>query len=52
MTWQKMNEDYAKLQNKLKVLPGIKAGMAEVNDAKKEGRKLQTLKEFLLESNR
>ena len=51
-TWQKINDDYTKLQNKLKVLLGIRAGLAEVNNAKKQGRKLQTLKEFLRESNR
>ena len=51
-TWQKINDDYTKLQNKLKVLLGIRDGLAEVNNAKKQGRKLQTLKEFLRESNR
>lgn len=50
-TWDKINADYSKLQNKLKVLTGIKEGLAEVRDAKKSGKKLQTLKDFLLESN-
>jgi hypothetical protein len=50
-TWEKINQDYSKLQNKLKVLTGIKEGFAEVNEAKKSGRKLQTLKDFLRESN-
>ena len=50
-TWEKINEDYSKLQNKLKVLTGIKEGLAEVHDAKKSGKKLQTLKDFLRESN-
>jgi hypothetical protein len=50
-TWEKINEDYSKLQNKLKVLIGIKEGLAEVRDAKKSGKKLQTLKDFLRESN-
>ena len=46
-TWQKINDDYTKLQNKLKILLGIKAGFAEVKDAKRTGKKLQTLKQFL-----
>ena len=50
-TWEKLNQDYYKLQNKLKVLTGIKEGLAEVRDAKKSGKKLQTLKDFLRESN-
>lgn len=50
-TWEKINHDYSKLQNKLKVLTGIKEGFAEIQDAKKTGRKLQTLNDFLGESN-
>ena len=50
-TWEKLNGDYTKLQNKLKVLTGIKEGFAEIRGAKKAGRKLQMLKEFLRESN-
>ena len=50
-TWEKINQDYSRLQNKLNVLTGIKAGLAEVRDAKKSGKKLQTLKDFLRESN-
>ena len=50
-TWTKINEDYNKLQNKLKVLPGIKSALNEVNLSKKTGKKLQTLKSFLRESN-
>jgi hypothetical protein len=50
-TWQKINDDYTKLQNKLKVLLGIKAGFTEVREAKRAGKKLQTLKDFLRESN-
>jgi hypothetical protein len=51
-TWEKINGDYTKLQNKLRVLTGIKEGLAEVRAAKKSGKKLQTLKDFLRESNR
>lgn len=50
-TWTKINEDYNKLQNKLKVLLGIKSAFAEVKLSKKSGKKLQTLKDFLRESN-
>ena len=50
-TWQKINNDYSKLQNKLKVLLGIKVGINEVKESKRTGKKLQTLKDFLRESN-
>lgn len=49
--WEKINEDYHKLQNKLKVFIAIKDGLREIKDAKKQGYKLQTLSEFLNESN-
>lgn len=49
--WQKINSDYLKLQNKLRVFLGIKNGFAEINDAKRAGKKMQTLKDFLRESN-
>ncbi len=39
-TWEKINKDYSKLQNKLSVLTGIKEGLSEVRDAKKSGKKL------------
>jgi hypothetical protein len=50
-TWEKINRDYHKLQNKLNVLTGIKDGLNEVRDANKSGKKLQTLKDFLRESH-
>ena len=50
-TWEKINQDYNKLQNKLKVLTGIKDGFNEVKEARKSGKKLQSLKDFLRESN-
>ena len=50
-TWEKINEEYTKLQNKLKVLVGIQDGIAEVKSAKKSGRQLQNLKDFLSENN-
>lgn len=50
-TWEKMNQQYNKLQSKLKVFTSIREGLSEVNESKKSGKKLQTLKEFLRESN-
>ncbi|MBP6625335.1 MAG: hypothetical protein KA198_09190 [Chitinophagaceae bacterium] len=50
-TWEKMNEDYLKLQNKLKLFIGLKNAFIEVKDAKRTGKKLQTLKDFLNEGN-
>ena len=46
-----MNGDFAKLQTKLLVFKGIRDGLEEIKEAKKSGKKLQTLKEFLRESN-
>ena len=50
-TWTRINDDFTKLQNKLKVLLGIKSAFNEVKLSKKTGKKLQTLKDFLRESN-
>ena len=50
-TWEKINQEYNKLQNKLKVFTSISEGLSEVKDARKSGKKLQTLKDFLRESN-
>ena len=50
-TWEKINQEYTKLQKKLNVFTGIKAGLNEVKEARKSGKKLQTLKDFLRESN-
>ena len=50
-TWTKINDDFSKLQSKLKVLLGIKSAFIEVKSFKKSGKKLQTLKDFLRESN-
>jgi hypothetical protein len=50
-TWEKINQEYARLQNKLKVLTGIKEGLREVKEAGKSGKKLESLKDFLRESN-
>lgn len=50
-TWNKINSDYARLLNKINVLTGIKEGLAEVKEAGRSGKKLQTLKDFLSEGN-
>jgi hypothetical protein len=50
-TLEKINKEYTKLQNKLKVFTDIKEGIVEVKEARKSGKKLQTLKDFLRESN-
>ncbi len=51
-TWEKINQEYLNLQNKLKVLTGLKQGLRDVKEARKSGKKLQSLKDFLRESNR
>jgi accessory colonization factor AcfC len=45
--WEDLNANYQKLQNKLALLNNIHEGLKEVKAAKKTGKKLQTLKEFL-----
>jgi hypothetical protein len=47
--WEKMNSDYTKLQNKLKVFVAIQEGLVEMKTAKKQEEKLQTLSDFLNE---
>jgi hypothetical protein len=50
-TWEKINNNYEKLQNKLEVILSIRNGIEEIKTAKKTGKKLQTLKDFLSERN-
>lgn len=45
--WEDLNTSYQKLQAKLDVFNSIQKGLQEVKMAKKTGRKLQSLKEFL-----
>jgi len=49
--WEKINSDYKKLQNKFEVFLAIQNGLGELNTAKRLDKKLQTLSEFLNESN-
>ena len=50
-TWNKLNQDFSNLQKKMKVFSNIQNGWEEIKEAKKTGKKLQTLKDFLNESN-
>lgn len=50
-TWMKINDDFKKLQKKLNLLVGLKGALQETKDAKKTGKKLQKLKDFLNPSN-
>jgi hypothetical protein len=45
--WEDLNANYLKLQKKLETLSSIQEGLKEVAQAKKSGKKLQTLKDFL-----
>jgi uncharacterized protein YpuA (DUF1002 family) len=49
--WEKINADYHKLQNKLKVFVSIQDGITEIKAAKKQGTTLQNLSDFLNESD-
>ena len=49
--WEKINSDYKKLQNKLDEFLAIQNGLDELKTAKKLDKKLQTLSDFLNESN-
>ena len=50
-TWEKLNTDFHKLQNKLKVFTAIQEGIEEIHTSIKKGVKLQTLSDFLNEHN-
>ena len=50
--WNEINEKYALLLNKVKVMTEIKNGFKEIKADNKTGKKLQTLNAFLNESNR
>jgi hypothetical protein len=50
-TWDDLNEKYKKLNKKLSVLTGIQEGIAEVKEQRLRGKSLQTLSDFLSESN-
>ncbi len=45
--WEDFNANYLKLRNKLAVFESIREGFDEIKEAKKTGKKLQTLQDFL-----
>lgn len=49
--WNDINDKYSKLLKKVQVLTGIQKGLKEVAEARKSGKKLQSLNDFLNESN-
>jgi hypothetical protein len=51
-TWGKMTHEHSLLESKINILTDIKEGLNEIKEAKKSGKKLKTLKEFLSEGHR
>jgi hypothetical protein len=51
-TWKGLNEKYKKLNKKLAILTGIQQGIAEAKESRLKGKSLQSLSDFLSESNR
>lgn len=49
--WERINDNHNKLQNKIRVLTGIRNSLKEVRDFKEKGKELETLNEFLSESH-
>ncbi len=47
--WEKLNNQYQKLLNKLDVLQGIKDSIIEIKASKKNAKELQSLSDFLNE---
>jgi hypothetical protein len=47
--WEKLNNQYQKLLNKLDVLQGIKDSINEIKASKKNAKELQSLSDFLNE---
>ena len=47
--WLAFQQEYQELKRKLEIMQGIRDALEEVQSARKEGRKLQSLSEFLNE---
>lgn len=47
--WLLFQQEYEELKRKLEIMQGIREALEEVQSARKEGRKLQSLSEFLNE---
>ena len=45
--WEALHEHQSRLEQKLAVFDSIRDGLREISAAKKRGKKLQTLKDFL-----
>lgn len=48
--WKELNQRYEQLYNKVQILTGIQKARKEVAQARKTGKELQTLTDFLHES--
>ena len=48
--WTKINARLENLENKLKIFSSVRDGMREVKEARKKGKKLQDLSDFINES--
>jgi hypothetical protein len=49
--WNKITIENTRLKNKLQVLLSIQEGIYEIQESKKHGTRMQTLSDFLNESN-
>jgi hypothetical protein len=49
--WVDLNMNYKKLRQKLKVMNDIHSAVHEAYDARKSGKKMKTVKDFLDESS-
>jgi len=47
--WLAFQQEFQELKRKLEIMQGIREALEEVQNARKEGRKLQSLSEFLNE---
>ena len=45
--WEDLHDRYNRMQKKLEVLDGIRKGIKEIDDARRTGRELPSLKEVL-----
>jgi rRNA-processing protein FCF1 len=50
--WDDLNTNFKKLRKKFKVMNDIQQALTEVHNARKSGRELKSLKDFLRESKR
>ena len=48
--WLRLQKEIRSLRNKLSVFSGIQAGIAEIKEARKTGRNLEKLSDFINEN--